>query len=539
MNRFFHNAAAAKSIIVFILIGMVLAPISATLRPAVAEAGLPVTVDLNTDPGTIAFYLHQSGQANLQSLEQSVTAGNSIKSWSQTILEYAKATALAVLKNAILNRLTDAVIAWINNGGKGAIIPNWNAFIANAENDAAGAFVQQIGAGFLCSPFNLQVQLALAPVHGPFTQETCTLNQIIGNINNFMADFQNGSWLAYQEVWYPRNNFYGSVIMGLDAQTQAEFAAKEAATNEAVAGKGFLSFKKCSLVQDPNGTLDSSGNAVGPAGNAVSTYTGARYRQDCTITTPGEVAAKALTTSISDVPYLRIINSNDLLTPYLTAIFNAATNKLTQVAIGGIQGLVANATQGATINPVLPCAGLDGDAFTACEASVNAEGAVYNGYQTGSQAIAAQPLDLRNQLSDILTQSIAAQTPYVDALQQLAVCQGISSVPQLQQEQDLLSTLQIQFNDNQTFIDLLNNNAASSTQVQANTGITQTNLNSLTQLAQTAASSANDTSSISTAISDAQNQLFTIQNNVSANMPNIQAQLQSCPNVISTSTPTG
>ena len=57
-----------------------------------------------------------------------------------------------------------------------------------------------------------------------FSKVTCSLNQIVGNINSFVENFRNGGWLAYQESWYPKNNFYGATIIANDlmAKTGAE-----------------------------------------------------------------------------------------------------------------------------------------------------------------------------------------------------------------------------------------------------------------------------------------------------------------------------
>ena len=45
-----------------------------------------------------------------------------------------------------------------------------------------------------------------------FSKVTCSLNQIVGNINSFFENFRNGGWLAYQKL-VSKNNFYGATII--------------------------------------------------------------------------------------------------------------------------------------------------------------------------------------------------------------------------------------------------------------------------------------------------------------------------------------
>lgn len=460
----------------------------------------------------------------------SISATMSQHRWVTYIIDKAKKIAYNAFKAAILDRLVMALIAWINNDGKGSIVNNWDEFFEDAKNIAGGEFARGLSGGMLCSPFNLQVQLTLMPVNR-FDSVSCTLNQVIGNIDSFMGDFRNGSWLAYQEVWYPRNNFYGATIIGLDELAKAQYAGLEAKKGEAQAGQGFLSFSDCKMVVDPNGHYTKEGDDInatlaGGVERFRREFPGqAIYRKECRVATPGLVAAEAATQVLVKTPLARIMNNDDI-TGYLTAIFNAATNRLTIAATKGIAGLLADATRDTKINPVFPCAGLTGDTFLACMNSVNAEKAEVNSFTNGTNALGATTLDTRHQISDNLSQAIALQTSYVNSLTDLAACQSQTSTPEITEEEDLLVTLQDKFESNQSFLDAL---ADSQTTSAASVSVTPAELAQAAQLAAAAVASANNISDAQFALTDSQTQLNDIQAKVADRLPGIQIQLDACP----------
>ncbi len=522
--------AYLQKVIVGILIGTLLTPSLASLSlPTAFATGAPVVVTANADPLTVKGNI----ESFVRTIDTKVTAFMTSHQWVEKLAELAKQSAYAAFRAAILDQLVNALIAWINNDGKGSIISDWGEFLYNAENDAAGVFINGISHGVLCSPFNLQVQLALSPV--PFYSDvTCTLNDVVGNINSFMSDFQNGSWIAYQQMWAPQNNFYGATILGINDLLTQEYAASSNANSNGIAGQGFLSFTKCDYISDPNGNYVRVGSnyILASTNNADS-----RYTKKCYVTTPGQVAAEATKQVLLKIPGMSIVNSQDL-SSYLTAIYNAALNKLTDYAKNGVVGLLADATKGAQINPVFPCAGLTGQTFTACMNSVNAEKAVVTATQDTTNTLASSIIDIRQQISDTLTQSIALESPYVDALTQLAACQvSGNTATTLATEQNLLSSLQDALATNQTYLDALNG-ISTPIVTATSSAVTPADLAKLQQIAAATAAAANNTDNARLELNDAQNQLQTIQDNVSANLPGVQAQLSSCPVISTTATTT-
>ena len=101
-----------------------------------------------------------------------------------------------------------------------------------------------MGLSQLCSPFKPLLSAAFIPIP-TFTQRTsCTLSQVGVNLDAFLKDFQNGGWIAWnQMVLNPQNNVYGAYIMAWDQYEIEKSAAAKAAEAEAQAGRGFLSVK--------------------------------------------------------------------------------------------------------------------------------------------------------------------------------------------------------------------------------------------------------------------------------------------------------
>ena len=131
--------------------------------------------------------------------------------------------------------------------------------------------------------------------------------------------------------------------------------AQKAAGLEAQSGAGFLSQKDCQ--EDPRNAAGKDIDKDGKLGDISST---------CVVTTPGDtigaITAKAVG---SDIDYLL---SADDLGAYVSAIANAAINRLIVAGVSGLTGVpTRNAPPGGTIPPGPGnCSGLTGAALIAC-----------------------------------------------------------------------------------------------------------------------------------------------------------------------------
>lgn len=459
-------------------------------------------------------------------INTSISAGNDLGetirakgALMKNIIEFAKKIAYVLFKRVILDRLVDALIQWINHGGQGGIIESWDQFLQESGEAAVGEFAKGLGAGFLCSNFGLNAQFILLPVE-KFSKVTCTLDQIVGNINNFMENFQNGGWLAYQETWHPRNNFYGATLIAIDEARKAEAEAKDAAQNKGIAGKGFLSFEKCDLYADNlRGNLDAKGNPIRP------NYTGVKYVKECRVVTPGTVAAEAAVGAIVTTPLTRLIHADDL-SLYLTAIVDASINQLSIAAIDGLRGLVSKNTSHLKVNPVFPCAGLTGEAFRACVNSVNAERQEFKFTQDNARGAAVGTLGTRTDIANTLNQAINLQTSYVEALERLIVLgRGAGREQELADEQLVLDGLNDRFENNQVTLEALTAQDNKISGIELSNGITPEDWIKLGTSVNT--QFIGDSVDSSSELNQAKQELGKIQDKVNAKLPGILSQLPS------------
>jgi hypothetical protein len=161
-----------------------------------------------------------------------------------------------------------------------------------------------LGAGFLCEPFSLQLQIALGGKPKKFSEENaCTLDKIVGNIQNFTDDFRNGGWIAYGASWQVENNFLGSLITAQKKLGNAKEAAQLAKLNEAISGKGFLSAQKCQK--------DAKGKDI---------------PSTCKVITPGSTLGDLTSKAVGkDIDFL--LNA-DQLGDYVSAIVDALLSRV-------------------------------------------------------------------------------------------------------------------------------------------------------------------------------------------------------------------
>ncbi len=240
-------------------------------------------------------------------------------------------TPIAIrLGKAMLQNITSSIITWINSGFQGnpSFVQNLNGLVSDSVDQAIGQFIQyDLGAGFLCNSFSLQVKIALAQSYLPYNQRTsCTLTQITNNVNGFIQNDNSGGWNNWLQVTtVPQNNVYGATIEAQNELTQ-QIASKLGIQNQTLDwGKGFRSWDVCT------NTTDGEGNVI-PAPAGMSPTDPKCF--STTTKTPGTVVEGQLETTLgSGVRQLEVANDID-------AIVGALTNQLMSQVITGAEGLL-------------------------------------------------------------------------------------------------------------------------------------------------------------------------------------------------------
>ncbi len=240
-----------------------------------------------------------------------------------------------IIVKRIIDMIVDQTITWIQGGGKPLFVTDWNGFVKDAASVAIDQVIKDVGLAPLCKPFKLRVNLSLLPVKRFPTRISCTLDDIVKNIEDFYNDFENGSWIAYSAAWEPQNNYFGVMLMAHDEMLQKQGEAVNAAANEAIAGKGFLSQKRCleyEKIEVENECLEFS-----PFTGECTSYGGGRTEiGKCLkeeIITPGDTIGATVAKSVtSDIEWAANIQS------WTSALVNAVINRLITEGVGMMGG---------------------------------------------------------------------------------------------------------------------------------------------------------------------------------------------------------
>lgn len=114
------------------------------------------------------------------------------------------------IREALIAAITQSIIDWINNGFEGApaFITNLSSFLGQIADSISLNFIQGSELGFLCSPFQLQVRLALSVAQRPFIQRAqCSLGDVTRNIEGFLGgDFSQGGFPALFKISIDEQN---------------------------------------------------------------------------------------------------------------------------------------------------------------------------------------------------------------------------------------------------------------------------------------------------------------------------------------------
>lgn len=227
------------------------------------------------------------------------------------------------LAKQVISQMTTSIVNWINSGFKGSpsFVQDLQGFLLNVGDQAFGDYLQDLGGplSFLCSPFELDIRIALATTYtrareGQPNTDQCSLSGIMANIEDFSnGDFAQGGWEAWFQITSKPETYtpYGSL---LTAQTEAGIRILNKKGEEKTLlefGDGFLSSKICETV-----------------------HGGSTTKENCFISTPGKVIEEALTFQLSTGPRSLIAADE------FNEIISALLGQLSQQAITGAAGLL-------------------------------------------------------------------------------------------------------------------------------------------------------------------------------------------------------
>lgn len=232
--------------------------------PKVAEAQVAGAVVIAADKSITAIGTFIKGAATAIS-----TAASAIGINALVVKEYGLDGIAGIIARAIVSSMVASLVDWINSGFQGspAFITDLQGFLLETLDKKAFEIIEKLGgdASFLCTPFRLNIQIALSiqydntRVNRPY--RGCSVSNFIGGFEDFLNGVQNENFLrnwvtltANPEKYTP----YGQLIEGRTALERELAEAKQRANTENNWGSGYQSGKICEQVESA-GSRSSSG----------------------------------------------------------------------------------------------------------------------------------------------------------------------------------------------------------------------------------------------------------------------------------------
>jgi hypothetical protein len=234
---------------------------------------------------------------------------------------------IVLVVKPMLGRIVNSTTEWINNGfnGNPAYATNPKKYFATIADGIAGQFIEGSDLAYLCSPFQLQVKMALLKSYTQPRQFQCTFTGAVGNLQAFYDDFNQGGWDAWFSMTQNNsNNPYGAYVdakIELDSRIAAAVGLNQQQLDW---NSGFISWGQCDAYTVP-GSISESGleECVDSAGKRVERR----------VVTPGKVIESQLENVLgTNVRQLELADEFD-------EMVTALTGQLIQKVVFGVGGL--------------------------------------------------------------------------------------------------------------------------------------------------------------------------------------------------------
>ncbi len=219
-----------------------------------------------------------------------------------------------------LRAMVRSIIVWINSGFKGAplFITDMKSFLLDVADETIGEMIyKNEDLNFLCSPFQLDVKIALATTYsqgreGSY-QPQCTLSQVTDNVEGFMSGaFDQGGWPGFLELTIseesnPMQAYLGARMEGYARIINAQ--GEEIAKREV--NKNMLNITTCDVAEKQAGT-----------------------EENCLIGTPGSTIAEILNDALGAEQEV-LIEADEI-----NEVFNALISQIMKQVFTGAYGLL-------------------------------------------------------------------------------------------------------------------------------------------------------------------------------------------------------
>lgn len=225
--------------------------------------------------------------------------------------------------NIAIEAITRSAIDWINHGFEGGpvFVTDLRGFLLDLADAETSIFIERLGLADLCSPWSLDIRIALSLPTSQFEREVaCTLSDIVANMDAFInGDFSQGGWAGWFELTTkPQNNPYGLYLMTASELDQRIAGTQQEQTQLLSFGSGFFSQTKCEEIPLAPGQ-------TGP------------NQKRCKIVNPGVVIEEQLNNTLFGGQ--RRLEVADEVNEIVSALFGQLINKILGGSSGGLRGL--------------------------------------------------------------------------------------------------------------------------------------------------------------------------------------------------------
>jgi len=349
-------------ILMICLVGLTTGPV--LLFPSQAQAGCPVSIVADSDSpaetGWNAKDVIYEGKDIVQQYKQTA-----IQLWdkSKQMLKWAVGKALNTLLHRLLANMTNDITNWIQNGEEPRFISEGlSDYLWDIADQAGGDFVENyLGLGWMCEPFDMEIKTALLDVPTFEEEVTCTLSDVVDNIDDFYNDFSKGGWAGWIELTKPQNNFYGAFLLAEKKKIEEIEKAKAEAEADALMGRGALSMKDCKWYDKNGNLMEEQTDVRGQPAMPQTCIDNTELRPctyKCETLTPSSLVdetAKKASTNYMDQLNAQIAAATEKAGPfqvYVQAIVNALINRVMTEGVGLLRAGTEDDPRGSFTKPV-------------------------------------------------------------------------------------------------------------------------------------------------------------------------------------------
>lgn len=192
----------------------------------------------------------------------------SISTASVAVKELSLDMVFNAIAKAIVSSIVASTVDWINSGFKGspAFVTDLKGFLLETLDKKAFEIIEELGgdASFLCTPFKLDIQIALAFEYENSRENRpyrgCSLSNFFGDFEQFInGDFENGGWRDWLTLTSNPEK-YTPVGQYFSARTsfERELAEEKQRERDTLGyGSGYQSAKVCEGIERASGASGS------------------------------------------------------------------------------------------------------------------------------------------------------------------------------------------------------------------------------------------------------------------------------------------